>query len=132
MDAEPFQYTVIRVVPCIERDEFINVGVIVFCRTRRYLAARIGYDPDRVHALAPNARLAGVRDYLEAITRIAAGDPDAGPIAELPQSERFGWLSAPSSTTVQTSPVHSGLSEDPARTLEHLFKRLVSPRGPVD
>ena len=100
--------------------------MIVFCRTRRFLAARIARDCDRVRLLTPNAELADVPAYLDAICRVAAGDPGAGPIAALPPSERFGWLTAPSSTTVQTSEVHSGLSEDPQRTLDHLFERLVA------
>lgn len=125
MAREPFQYAVIRVVPCIEREEFVNVGVIVYCRTRGYLAARLAADPERVRLLAPDCDLGGVREHLEAIVSIAAGAPDAGPIAALPQSERFGWLTAPSSTTVQTSAVHSGLTDDAPGTLEHLFRRLV-------
>ena len=127
MSPDPFQYAVIRVVPCIEREEFINVGVIVFCRTRGYLGVRLGYDADRIRAIAPGAELGGVDEHLEAISRIAAGEPDAGPIAWLSQSERFGWLVSPSSTVVQTSAIHSGLSDDPERTLAHLFQRLVMP-----
>ncbi len=129
MATDPFQYTVIRVVPRIEREEFVNVGVVVFCRTRGYLGVRLAYDPDRVRAIAPGAELDSVPEYLEAIGRIIEGRAGAGPIAELSQSERFGWLAAPSSTVVQTSAVHSGMSEDPERTLEHLFERLVAP-GP--
>ena len=126
MALEPFQYAVIRVVPRIEREEFVNVGVIVFCRTRGYLGVRLDYDPARVRALAPEAELTGVPEYLDAIARIAAGEREAGPIAELPQSERFGWLAAPSSTIVQTSDVHTGLSEDPELTLDRLFEQLVA------
>jgi Protein of unknown function (DUF3037) len=125
---EPFQYTVIRVVPRVEREEFVNAGVIVFCRTRGFLGARVVLDPARVGALAPGAELSGVEEYLDAIVRVAAGDPTAGPIAALPQSERFGWLAAPSSTVVQTSPIHTGLSEDPEATLERLFEQLVCDR----
>jgi len=106
--------------------EFVNVGVIVFCRTRGYLGVRLDYDPARVRALAPEAELTGVPEYLDAIARIAAGEREAGPIAELPQSERFGWLAAPSSTIVQTSDVHTGLSEDPELTLDRLFEQLVA------
>jgi hypothetical protein len=125
MPGEPFQYTVIRVVPRVEREEFVNVGVVVFCRTRDFLAARVAYDAQRIGALAPGVDLSGVPAYLDALVRVAAGDPAAGPIAALPASERFGWLAAPSSTVVQTSAVHTGLSQDPERTLEHLFERLV-------
>ena len=126
MARETFQYAVIRVVPRIEWEEFVNVGVIVFCRTRRFLAARTVEDCDRVRLLAPTADLTDVLAYLQAMCRVAAGEPDAGPIAALPPSERFGWLTAPSSTTVQTSPVHSGLCEDPQCTLDHLYARLIA------
>jgi hypothetical protein len=122
---EPFQYAVIRVVPRIERQEFVNVGVIVFCRTRRYLEARVAFDPSRVAAIAPGAVLDGVAESLDTLVRIAAGESDAGPIAQLPQSERFHWLVAPSSTVIQTSPVHSGLCEQPELVLDHLMRSLV-------
>lgn len=126
MSAENFQYAVIRLVPCIERGEFINVGVIVFCRTRGFLTARVALDPRRARAIAPDADLDGVSATLDAIALVAAGDPTAGPIASLPQSERFHWLVAPSSTVIQTSSVHSGLCEDPERIVSHLFDRLVA------
>lgn len=127
MAPEPFQYAVLRIVPRVEREEFVNAGVILFCRTRRYLAARIEVDGARLAALAGPTGLEGVREHLETLARIAAGDPEAGPIAQLPQSERFHWLVAPSSTVIQPSPVHSGLSDDPARTLDHLVASLVLP-----
>ncbi len=126
MAAEPFQYAVLRVVPRIDRDEFLNVGVIVFCRTRGFLSARVALDPRRVEALAPGVDLEAVAEHLEARVRVAAGDPTAGPIALLPQSERFHWLVAPSSTTIQTSSVHSGMSDDPEATLARLFDSLVA------
>ena len=122
---EPFQYAVLRVVPRVEREEFLNAGIIVFCRTRGYLAARVGLDRQRLLALAPDADVAEIQEHLEARVRIAAGDPGAGPIAELPQSERFHWLAAPSSTVIQASSVHSGLCDDPEQTLAHLFNSLV-------
>lgn len=122
---EPFQYAAFRVVPRVEREEFVNAGVILFCRTCGYLAARVGLDRDRLLALAPGADVAEIQEHLDARVRTAAGDPRAGPIAALPQSERFHWLVAPSSTVIQSSPVHSGLCEDPERTLQHLFKSLV-------
>jgi hypothetical protein len=129
MAREAFQYAVIRVVPCVEREEFLNVGVIVFCRTRRYLAARVELDEARLAALAPGRAWPGLREHLDARVRVAAGDPDAGPIAALPQSERFHWLVAPSSTTIQSSAAHSGLCEEPATMLDHLMRRLVHHRG---
>jgi hypothetical protein len=123
---DPFQYAVLRLVPRIERDEFVNVGVIVFCRTRGFLRARVALDPRRIEALAPGFDLETVREHLDARVRVAAGDPDAGPIAALSQSERFHWLVAPSSTVIQTSPVHSGLCEEPDALLDRLFDQLVS------
>ncbi len=126
MAPEPFQYAVLRLVPRVEREEFLNVGVIVFCRSRRFLAARVALDPRRVRALAPDVDLEVAGEHLDARARVAAGDPDAGPIAALPPSERFHWLVAPSSTIIQTSSVHSGLCEDPGAVLERLFEQLVS------
>jgi hypothetical protein len=121
----PFQYAIVRVVPRVERGECVNAGVVLFCRPLRFLAAQVELDDARIRAIAPDADLAAVRGHLDALVRIAAGDPDAGPIAALPESERFHWLVAPSSTIIQCSPVHTGLSEDPAAELEHLMARLV-------
>jgi hypothetical protein len=104
----------------------MNVGVVFFCRPRRYLAARIALDEARLAAFAPGLDFAEVRAHLDAMTRIAAGDPEAGPLARLPQSERFHWLVAPSSTVIQTSPVHTGLCEDPEPTLTRLMEKLVA------
>lgn len=126
MSSQPFQYAVVRVVPQVEREEFINAGVIVFCRACGYLAARTALDVERLRAIDPQADPEAIDAQLAAIAMIAAGDPDAGPLAALPQSERFHWLAAPASTVVQTSQTHSGICDDPARTLEHLFARLVS------
>jgi hypothetical protein len=128
---EPFQYAVLRLVPRVEREEFINVGVIVFCRTRRFLRARVLLDPRRTAAFAPDIDLELVREHLAARVRIAAGEPDAGPIAALPQSERFHWLVAPSSTMIQISSVHSGICVDPEALLEHLFAALVAVQRPA-
>ncbi len=125
MPAEPFQYAVLRVVPCIEREEFINVGVVLFCRTRDFLAARIELDEERLSRLAPGPPLDTIREHLAALQQVAAGRADAGPIAQLPASERFHWLVAPSSTVIQTSSVHTGLCDDPAVVLDHLMNRLV-------
>ena len=124
-DAAPFQYAIVRVVPRIERGECFNAGVVLFCRPRRFLAARTGLDEGRLNALAPEVEPSVVRPHLEAIERIAAGDAAGGPIASLPQPQRFHWLVAPSSTIVQPSEVHTGLSDDPAHELEHLFATLV-------
>jgi hypothetical protein len=120
-----FQYAIIRVVPRVERGECLNAGVVMLCRPRRFLAAKVGLDEARLRALAPDADPATVLPHLAAIERIAAGDPSAGPIAGLTAAERFHWLVAPSSTVIQPSEVHTGLCEDPAEELEHLFERLV-------
>ncbi len=121
----PFQYAIVRVVPRVERGERFNAGVVLFCRPLRFLAARTALDERRLAALAPGVAPATVLPQLEALAGIAAGDPACGPLAALPQSERFHWLVAPSSTVLQPSPVHTGLSADPAATLERLFAALV-------
>lgn len=124
---EPFQYAVIRVVPSLPREEFVNVGVILFCRTRAFLEARIALDERRLDALPSEIDRPAVAAHLQALAAVAAGEPTAGPIAALPPSERFHWLVAPSSTAVQTSAVHSGLSDDPPATLDQLLAELVLP-----
>jgi Protein of unknown function (DUF3037) len=120
-----FQYAIIRVVPRVERGECLNAGVVMLCRPRRFLAAKVGLDEARLRAIAPGADPATILPHLAAIERIAAGDPSAGPIAVLTAVERFHWLVAPSSTVIQPSEVHTGLCEDPAEELEHLYERLV-------
>jgi hypothetical protein len=149
MAGHPFQYATVRVVPRVERGESVNAGVILLCRPKRFLAARVGLDPGRLGpaqqnhprvdalaarvgldpgrlaALAPGVDPATIETHLRAIERIARGDADAGPIAALGQGERFHWLVAPSSTVIQPSEVHTGLCDDPAEELDHLFDRLV-------
>ena len=120
-----FQYAIVRLLPRVERGECLNVGVILLCRTRPYLGARIALDERRLAAFAPDLDPATVRPHLDAIERIAAGDPTAGPIARLGQAERFHWLVAPSSTMIQPSEVHTGLCDDPAAELDHLMTTLV-------
>ena len=120
-----FDYAVVRVVPRVEREEFINAGVIVFCLERRYLEARVFVDEARLRALWPQLDVELVRKHLEAIPKIAAGDPSAGPIAKLSLRERFHWLVSPRSTIIQVSPVHSGICEEPENTVEKLAERLL-------
>ena len=120
-----FDYVVVRVVPRVEREEFINVGVILFCRTRRFLDAQIELDAQRLTALWPDIDPDLVQSHLDIIPRVCTGGPDAGPIGQLPLSERFNWLAAPRSSVIQTSPVHSGLCTDPQTTLQRLFETLV-------
>ena len=124
-----FQYAMLRVVPRIERGECFNAGVVLYCRPRRFLAARAALDERRLTALAPDADAVVLRAHLDALVAVAAGAPGAGPIAELDQSDRFHWLVAPSSTVLQPSPVHTGLCEDPAEMLDRLFLALVLPVG---
>lgn len=124
--ASPFQYATLRIVPCLERGEQFNAGVVLFARQRHFLAARVALDEARLVALAPRLAAEAVRAHLEALARVAAGNPSGGALAALPASERFGWLVAPSSTVVQPSAVHTGLCADPAQTLERLFGRLVA------
>ena len=121
-----FQYAIVRVVPRVERGERFNAGVILLCRPRRYLGARMWLDEARLAALAPECDPGAIRPHLEAIERIAAGDRGAGAIAAMTQAERFHWLVAPASTIVQPSEVHTGLTHDPAAELEALFARLVA------
>jgi Protein of unknown function (DUF3037) len=123
-----FQYTILRVVPRIERGECINVGVVVFCRQHNFLGIRIGLDEERLRALAPGFDPGAVEPPLEAIAAVVAGEPSAGPLARLSPSERFGWVAAKSSTVIQPSDVHTGLTDDPQATLDHLFKSLVQLR----
>ena len=126
MPPSPFQYAIVRVVPRVERGECLNAGVVLFCRARKFLEARIALDEVRLRALDPDADLDAIRAHLDAFARVAAGDPEAGPMAELPASERFHWLVAPASTMIQCSPVHTGLADDPAAELEKLVARLVA------
>lgn len=123
----PFSYAILRVVPRVERGERFNAGVVLFCRQRDFLGLKVGLDERRLAALAPDVSAEEVRGYLEALVRVAAGSPEGGAIAALPASERFGWLVAPSSTIVQPSEVHTGLSCDPPGTLEQLYTELVDP-----
>jgi DUF3037 family protein len=121
----PYQYAIIRVVPHVERGESINAGVVLLCRTRAYLGAVTELDAARLRAIAPDADLAVIADHLRAIERIARGDPEGGPIARLTIGERFHWLVAPASTMIQASPVHTGLTDDPAAELDRLVEGLV-------
>ena len=127
--ARPFSYLILRVVPSVERGECINVGVALFSRQLRFLDLRVAVDVARLRALAPDLPVAEVEEHLAALVRVAEGAPDAGPIAALDQSERFGWLAAPSSTIIQPSEVHTGLCTDAAATLDALFARLVRSGG---
>ena len=121
----PYQYAIVRVIPRVERGESLNVGVILLCRPRRFIGARMALDQARLAAVAPDLDPATLVPHLEAIEAIATGDPRGGPIAALGQAERFHWLVAPASTIIQPSPVHTGLTDDPAAELERLVDTLV-------
>lgn len=120
-----YDYALIRVVPRVERGEFVNVGAVVSCETTKFLEARIALDEARVVALDPRVDLALVRKHLDTFARICRGGADAGPIGRLSQRERFHWLTAPRSTILQTSPTHTGRCEDPAALLDRLIATMV-------
>lgn len=120
-----FDYAILRVVPRVERQEFINAGVVLFCRERRYLDARIHIDEARLRALWPAVDVEIIRQHLEAVPLICAGDPAGGLIARLSQSERFLWLVSPRSTILQPSPVHTGLLEETNGVLDRLARQLL-------
>jgi hypothetical protein len=122
---DAFAYAIWRVVPSVERGEAVNVGVVVFCRRRRFLKALVQVDEQRLRALAPGLDLPALQAHLDGLVRVADGDASAGAVAALDQSDRFGWLTAASSTIVQPSPIHTGLCDDPEQVLQRLFRRLV-------
>ena len=117
-----YDYAIIRVVPYVERGEFVNAGVILFCRTQRYLAARIDLDTKRLLALAPHLDIEHIQANLATIPKICEGQ---GEIGRLDQPERFHWLVAPRSTIIQVSPVHTGLCTDPEAAIDHLLQAMV-------
>ena len=125
----PFDYAIIRVVPQVDREEFINVGVILSCPARQFLEARVELDPARLLAFAPSLDPEQVERYLEAILITCSGGAGSGPIGRMPQRARFHWLVAPRSTIIQTSPVHSGLTADPEATLDCLLEKMVRVRA---
>ncbi len=120
-----FDYAIIQIVPRVERGERINAGIIVYCRTRRYLAARVDLDPALLEVLCPGLDLQIVHRHLDTFPLVCAGGPAAGPLGQLGQPERFHWLVAPRSTIIQLSAVHCGVCDDPAEALDDLFRRLV-------
>jgi hypothetical protein len=123
-----YEYAIVRVVPRVERGEYVNVGVVLLCRQRRYLGGRIAFGARQqagLRALAPDLDLAEVEQHLESIPLICRGGAAGGPIGLLSQAERFHWLVAPASTIIQPSPVHTGLCSDPAASLDHLMNMLV-------
>jgi hypothetical protein len=124
-DHSSYDYAIVRVVPRVEREEFVNVGVIVSCPARDFLQARIELDEQRLKALDPAIDIEAIRSHLASIPAICAGGSAGGPIGRLSRRERFDWLVAPRSTTIQTSKVHTGRCSDPGALLEHLLKTMV-------
>jgi hypothetical protein len=122
-----YEYSVIRVVPRIEREECVNAGVVLFCKQHRYLSARVYLDEARVLALDPSADLECIRQQLDLVPLLAEGGVAAGELGALSQAERFRWITSPRNTVIQPSPVHPGLCDDPRAALEALFIRLVLP-----
>lgn len=120
-----YDYAIIRVVPRVERGERINVGIILFCRTRSFLGILTHLDESRLLALAPDIDLEAVREQLRLFDLIGVGNAEAGGLARMSLSERFHWLVSPRSTIIQTSPVHCGLCSDPEATLKHLLQSMV-------
>ena len=126
---ELFEYAVLRVVPRVERGEFLNAGVVLHCATKGFLDARVHLDLARLSALHPGADGDAMLAHLEATRLVCAGGPRAGYVGLMPKSQRFGWLTAPRSAVIQPSPVHTGFSEDPGEALEHLLRVMVLPPG---
>ncbi len=120
-----FEYAIIRVVPRIEREEFVNVGVILYCRPLKFLQTKITLNKDRLKALCAKAECDELEEYIQSFERISKGGENSGPIGKLPIAERFRWLTATRSTIVQTSQVHPGLTSNPQAALEKLFEQLV-------
>ena len=124
-DKNLFEYAVIRIVPRVEREEFLNVGVVLFCRDQKFLQCRFELNESRIRAFAPKVNIEQLHEYLCAFKLICEGDIDAAPMSQLPMIERFRWLTAARSTMLQTSVVHSGLCSDPEDTLSKLYQRLI-------
>lgn len=120
-----FEYFVLRCVPRVDRQEFLNVGVVLYSQESRFLEAACRVAPDRLLALGPGVDIEDIDLHLQTIALICRGDPEGGPAAALGERQRFDWLAAPRSTVVQPGPVHSGLTADPAAELNHLLDRLV-------
>ncbi len=129
-DHNTYDYAVIRVVPRVEREEFVNVGVVVSCPAAGFLEAAIELQESRLLALHPGVDLEAVRAHLESIAAICAGGADSGPIGRLTQKERFRWLTSPRSTIIQTSAAHTGTCDDPAAVVERLLDSMVRSRRP--
>jgi len=125
----PFQYAVLRAVPRVDRGEFVNVAVLLYCGPLEVLEVQIHLDPARLRVLDVDVDVEAVRSALDAVRAVCAGDAAAGPAARGSRRDRFGWLTAPRSTVLQPGPVHCGLTDDPTAQLRRLTARLVLPLG---
>ena len=125
----PYEWAVVRVVPRVERCEFVNAGAVVYCQALDFLEAQVDLDVGRLRALAPDTDADAVRRHLQAVRDVCAGAPHSGPAAARPVGERFRWLVAPRSTVVQLSPVHTGITMAPAAELARLMERMVRLPG---
>lgn len=126
MTVHPYQYVVLRCVPRVDREEFLNVGIVLYAQSADFLDAAFDMDEGRLRAVAADLDLVAVHDTLETVCRICRGEQGGGLPRLGPLGRRFGWLSAPRSTVVQPGPVHGGLTREPAVELQHLLRRLVS------
>jgi hypothetical protein len=122
---QPYQYVVLRCVPRVDREEFVNVGVVLYCEEAAYLQSAWSVDRERLEALAPGLDVDAVCEGLDFVRAVCAGDETVGAVASKPSGQRFGFLMAPRSTVLQPSPVHGGVTTDPGRQLEHLLERFV-------
>ena len=120
-----FEYAVIRLVPCVDRQEFLNVGIILYCAEQKFLKTEFELNETRLNALCRDTGITAIQEHLAAFARICKGGENAGPIGKLSPGERFRWLTAPRSTIVQTSPVHTGLCTDAEKTLDDLLTKMV-------
>ena len=126
---QPYEWSIVRVVPRVERCEFINAGAVVYCQSLDFLAAAFAFDEARAMALDPRVDVAAVHRHLQSIADVCDGAPAAGANGARSRGERFRWLTAPRSTVVQPSPIHTGLTEDPARELARLIEVMVKQSG---
>jgi hypothetical protein len=120
-----YEYAIVRVVPLVEREEFINVGVILFCKRQKFIRMKYRMREDKILLLYPSADIEEIRNNLEAFSKIAQGDKDSGPIASMDEAERFRWLTAVRSATIQTSRPHPGMCVDLDQALDKLFSEMV-------
>ena len=120
-----FEYAVIRIVPKVEREEFLNVGVILYCGKQKFLQVKFHWDSKRISLLCPDLDMDELAGHLKAIERICQGTPEAGPIGTLPIAERFRWLTATRSTILQPSKVHPGFCRNAGEELQKLFEQMV-------